>query len=134
MAAISAGDLYKPPGMASSRVFPLFPKLPVGRTNQGGADFEGGESPIRESSLSGLTQFVQVGPVPNCLTTHSMAHSISRTWTGESGVGVAVTPGWLGSRCCRGQDTEPSPRPWSKWVAIAACVGGWVGGWVRGWP
>ena len=55
VAAISAGDLYKPPGMAPGRCFPLFSKLPVGRTNRGGGG--GGGSSIREPSLSGLTRF-----------------------------------------------------------------------------
>ena len=59
VAAISAGDLYKPPGMAPGRCFPLFSKLPVGRTNRGG----GGEFHPR-------TKFVWPYPFPGADSLH----------------------------------------------------------------
>ena len=60
VAAISAGDLYKPPGMAPGRCFPLFSKLPVGRTNRGGG---GGEFHPR-------TKFVWPYPFPGADSLH----------------------------------------------------------------
>ena len=61
VAAISAGDLYKPPGMAPGRCFPLFSKLPVGRTNRGGGG--GGEFHPR-------TKFVWPYPFPGADSLH----------------------------------------------------------------